>query len=296
MAILTKLEQPIRIISLKDMNLNIKDIINISNYEEYAWDKYLLRQNKIYFLKEKLKFACLEISNTFWNSYYIGNIKDIELKFLYNKLSTNDLLHFNNIIPTRKRLISEFNIIKINNNWITERVETNEFTQVNGLVNIKDKQDYRLSKRVFKELPKYTEGEYLKIFLIYIANILNINLDNKIKQLNIIVHHTIIYTNNSIVATNSPEGIHQDGMDYIVSALVIERNNIKGGESIVYGSDSKTEILKITLDNGLGILQPDKNTELWHTVTPIQQENESKLGYRASIGFDISIVNDDNIC
>ena len=56
MPFLEKLIQPIKIISLEDINLNRKDIVEILNYEEYAWDEYLLRQNKIDFLKEKLNY------------------------------------------------------------------------------------------------------------------------------------------------------------------------------------------------------------------------------------------------
>ena len=33
---------------------------------------------------------------------------------------------------------------------------------------------------------------------------------------------------------NSPEGVHQMGADYIVSALVINRINLKGGISDIY--------------------------------------------------------------
>ena len=38
---------------------------------------------------------------------------------------------------------------------------------------------------------------------------------------------------------NSPEGIHRDGADYIVSALVLNRFNVQDGESIIYTPDKK---------------------------------------------------------
>ena len=45
-------------------------------------------------------------------------------------------------------------------------------------------------------------------------------------------------------ATNAPEGIHQDGADYIVSALVLERKNIKGGKALYTVKTKKPVLLK----------------------------------------------------
>ena len=85
-------------------------------------------------------------------------------------------------------------------------------------------------------------------------------------------------------------GIHQDGMDYIVSALVISRSNISGGRSIIYGNDKSTRILEVELCPGQGILQPDKNTQLWHDVTPIQSLDDISAGSRSTLGFDFTVT------
>ncbi|MEM8907566.1 MAG: 2OG-Fe dioxygenase family protein, partial [Bacteroidota bacterium] len=113
---------------------------------------------------------------------------------------------------------------------------------------------------------------------------------SQIKGLNIIVHHTLVYCYSDQLATNSPEGIHQDGMDYIVSALVMERHNIAGGRSVIYGNDMQTKVMETTLQSGQGILQPDLGTELWHEVTAIRCKNAQKLGYRSTIGYDITVI------
>ncbi|WP_188113165.1 2OG-Fe dioxygenase family protein [Mycobacterium simiae] len=52
--------------------------------------------------------------------------------------------------------------------------------------------------------------------------------------MNIVVHHTLVQRYPGQVCTNSPEGIHQDGMDFIVSTLVVQQENITGEKSIVY--------------------------------------------------------------
>jgi len=92
-------------------------------------------------------------------------------------------------------------------------------------------------------------------------------------------------------ADNAPEGIHQDGADYIVSALVIERRNVQGGTSIIYGPDKQTIYLTVTLQPGQGIFQADQGSDLWHDVTPIVLELNSSggEGVRNILGFDILI-------
>jgi hypothetical protein len=91
--------------------------------------------------------------------------------------------------------------------------------------------------------------------------------------------------------TNSPEGIHQDGADFIVSALVVDRENIAGGTSRVFAPDKQTEHLEVTLKPGEGIFQADAGSTLWHDVTPIRVENPSDgIGVRNLFGFDIDVV------
>ena len=98
----------------------------------------------------------------------------------------------------------------------------------------------------------------------------------------------LVETAKERITSNSPEGIHQDGYDYIVSALVVERKNISGGISEIFANDKKSKILSTTLQPGFGLLQPDLNTDLWHHVTKIQPTSD--IGFRSSIGFDIALI------
>jgi hypothetical protein len=89
--------------------------------------------------------------------------------------------------------------------------------------------------------------------------------------------------------TNAPEGIHQDGSDYIVSALVIERRGVVGGESIVLGPDKRTEYLRHTLQEGQGIFQADVGSPLWHWATPVRPAAPSsgEEAVRNILGYDV---------
>ena len=87
-------------------------------------------------------------------------------------------------------------------------------------------------------------------------------------------------------SSNSPEGIHKDGADYIISALVINRFNIIGGKSIIY-NNNKDKIYSKILDKNQGIFQNDR--ELYHTVTPIYS-NTNYIGFRDLLGIDIHFI------
>ncbi|MCB0335058.1 MAG: 2OG-Fe dioxygenase family protein [Bdellovibrionales bacterium] len=83
---------------------------------------------------------------------------------------------------------------------------------------------------------------------------------------------------------------HQDGADFIVSALVVDRDNITGGTSRVFADDTETIVLEHTLEPGVGIFQEDAGSRLWHDVTPVTLADSTKgEGKRSLIGFDIEI-------
>jgi len=267
------LEKPIKLINLEEYGIDVKDISHKLKpaYEtDYAWDYYLHRQNKIEFLKSNLQPSVLnQISDEFWEDYYNETISDSELDPVLNNLSREEFEKFSRIRPTRKRLVSEFNLKYSKNSWKISRVPAKPFGQDDALISLENAQDYRLARRIFKEVPKSLEYDFVHVLMDALADDLRISLSS---------HPTSL--------------IHQDGMDHIVSALVIERNGIKGGKSIVYEGDAETELFEVTLQAGQGIFQPDKNTDLWHVVTPISCLPDKEIGYRSSVGLDITITDE----
>jgi len=113
-------------------------------------------------------------------------------------------------------------------------------------------------------------------------------------KLGMTLHPVCIYADILGEGNNSPEGTHQDGADYIVSALVVERVGILGGESVVFLREggSETECLRFTLQPGQGLFQADRGTPLWHVVTPIREDPNMPPGYgsRSILGFDINVL------
>jgi len=73
----------------------------------------------------------------------------------------------------------------------------------------------------------------------------------------------------------APEGVHQDGYDYI-AIVGINRHNIEGGELLAYLSKDEDYFLKYALNSGEILMLDD--SRLWHNASPIRRATAS-VGY-----------------
>ena len=86
--------------------------------------------------------------------------------------------------------------------------------------------------------------------------------------------------------------IHRDGADYIISALVIGKQNIMGGTSTVFSPEMDEKLLEHELAAGEGLFHEDR--QLWHDVTKIYPgPDATAYGYRDIFGLDV-ILDDTN--
>lgn len=288
--LISALKRPITVINLEDYGLNSARFLarTAECCQELVWDQYLLRQQQIEFLQSMLpEHTTRSCSDRFWLAFYLGSAPHSDVNALLADLSHAQRAKYRGIRPIRRRAISEFRL-RFHGTWCIERVPASAFGQDHALIAEEDTCDYRVAQRTFQEL----RDDMVDDDLLHLLRALAAELHEKetaITALNAFVHHTQIACYPEQEATNSPEGIHQDGMDYIVSALVVARENITGGKSVIYGNDKQTKLLEIELQPGQGILQPDRDTDLWHAVTPIQCRDASRLGVRSSIGFDFTV-------
>ncbi|TYS30975.1 2OG-Fe dioxygenase family protein [Bacillus pumilus] len=289
--LIKELDTPISIVNVIDFDIDVEKMKNKLRkaYKDYENDNYLIQKNKIEILQAHLSQDELKkIGNEIWIKIYKNEIADNDLHNIFPSIPNEVILSFSSLQPSRKRLISECELNWDGESWVITRVPCSSFQQSEATISTSDL-DYRLIPRKFKELPEFLFDEDLKKILIQVGNKVKKH-NTSVKKLSIAIHHTLVLCIPDQVSSNSPEGIHQDGMDYIVSALVVERNNISGGESIIYGADATTPLLNITLQSGQGIFQPDKGTDLWHEVTPISLVDPKQSGYRSTIGFDVLIM------
>jgi hypothetical protein len=105
------------------------------------------------------------------------------------------------------------------------------------------------------------------------------------------LHQMLTYADNSTGSEPAPEGTHQDGSPFIISALVVERNNVVGGISRVYYAKDEGLALECELQPGYGILQSDTHNQYWHKVTTVYPLDPAEPAYRSILGLDIDFVN-----
>jgi len=289
-----EIEHPIRVFDLKSLGIDqerfIQDMLPL--FSVLHLDPYDGKRNKVNFLKERFPDEEERLS-VFLADYYADRSGLEEVIDLIGGLANSERHEFDRIGMTgrRKRAIARFILtcheIRGENYWNVKRVPTGSFVQSVG------KNDPRSLVRTFREAPTF--GNAYPPLCQLLAGIANMVKEARpdARKLEVTMHLMFIFADALTEGDNAPEGIHQDGSDFIVSALVIERAGVTEGESVVYAFDKKTVLLRHTLEVGQGLFQADKNA-YWHDVTPVREDPSvpPQYGNRSIIGFDINVIDE----
>jgi hypothetical protein len=108
-------------------------------------------------------------------------------------------------------------------------------------------------------------------------------------RIDAVLHQVSVFARPAQAGSPAPEGVHQDGADFIVSALVVERSGVNGGVSRVREGRDGAPFLEIELAPGEGIFQADGGTQLWHEISPISLAAGAATGHRMTFGIDIHV-------
>lgn len=279
---------PLRVFNLKGMGIYQDAFIKhlVPTFQNLAWDEYDMRREQIQLLQNAFpdEERRLELFN---RDYYSGRCDASAIVDLIGMLSLEKKREFMAIIPHRRRSLARFRVRKLSRqSWNVARVSAKNYSQSQG------NDDFRSTVRVFQEMDTLvTQYEGFEKLLMRLGQIVE-KIHGRPEYLEINAHQMTTVARREKLGDGAPEGTHQDGMDYIVSALVIERKNIHGGLSYVYGSDKVTPYLHITLRPGQGIFQTDIESPFWHAVTPIRVDPNAGdvVGERSILGFDIKIL------
>jgi hypothetical protein len=286
---------PIHVSSLEHLGINQKEFLDTysSFFEELAWDPYDPRRLRVEFLKQNFPDETDEIQVLF-KPYYLGEIHLDKFGQWINRLTKKQVETLEVIQPWRRRSVAQFLIMNDGYKLKITREPVEQFAQeVAG-------NDYRSLPRVFEESPKeHVENE---LFYEWMRQVFFITkkVRPEAKGVRMVAHFMSVKARPKKPGDNSPEGAHEDGADYIVSALVVNLKNVKGGESQIIEQiedGSKEIIFSHRLLEGEFIFQGDSKdeiihgTDLWHHVTPFTLDDETKgEGWRDIIGFDINVV------
>lgn len=196
----------------------------------------------------------------------------------FNRLPSDPYVNDN----SRNRRYGNYKVFKINDIYP-------EFSVIHTGKNIYKQNviDNRNKCRNF-ELLENPHDRFIIEYIKYISKLLNYY--EPFNKLNIDLHQVrqIVFPDKT--SHNSPEGIHKDGADFVVPALVFNRFNIRGGMSYIYDDDKK-EIYKCLLNKYDFTIMDDK--ELYHYVTPIEyykSDGFEEYGYRDLLGLDIHMI------
>ncbi len=261
---------------------------------ELTWDEYDPRRLRIELLKEFFPQDKDELDALF-SLYFTGKISEKSLLHWIVKLNPEQHKKYKAIKPWRRRSISQFLLTNDKNTITVEREKVQQFEQ-----NL-DSTDFRSLPRVFAEAPKsHVENELFTSFLKAMFEQTQKITAKKLKKIRMVVHFMSVKSTQENPGDNSPEGAHEDGADFIVSALVINRINVTGAETQIieqFEDKSRETILKYTLQEGEFVFQADTGEEkiygndLWHHVTPFYVDDMEKgESWRDIIGLDILIV------
>lgn len=279
---------PLRIFSLQGLGIDQRAFIKhvAPTFQTTAWDEYDVRRAQIYFLHGAFPEEQRRLE-AFDHRYYAGGYDISGIADLIAALVPEKKKEFDRITPHRRRSLARFRVLKKSrHSWDVARISAGSYSQSQG------ENDFRALARTFQEMDeRVTTCAGFETLLMRLGQIVE-QIHGKPEHLEINAHQMTTIARHGKFGDGAPEGIHQDGMDYIVSALVIERKHIHGGMSIVYGSDRKTPYLHTTLRPGFGIFQTDIESPFWHAVTPIYLDPHAgeTIGERSILGFDIKIL------
>jgi hypothetical protein len=92
--------------------------------------------------------------------------------------------------------------------------------------------------------------------------------------------HPFRIDTNDGIGRPTPEGAHRDGVD-LVAVFVLERHNIKGGETRVFEADGPSG-LRFTLSQPWSLILLDDHRVV-HESTPIQPIDPDRAGWRDTL-------------
>ncbi|MEO1515176.1 MAG: 2OG-Fe dioxygenase family protein [Bacteroidota bacterium] len=288
------IKSPILVAHLSDLELDASDFLQhfSSQFRQLAWDPYDMRRQQMEFLFEQFPqdVATLQIR---FKAYYTGVKDRRSIRHWVGQLSAAEKASFESIRPWRRRAVAHFEMRENKRSLSIKRKEVPAFRQD------VEEEDVRSWPRQFEEAPaNFVEDERFYQLLGKIFRLVQ-NVRQGVSKLRVTAHLMSVQATVQRAGDNSPEGAHEDGADFIISALVVNRTNLRGGESQVIEKreDGQKEIiLRRVLQEGEFIFQADSRdelvygTDLWHHVTPFYVDDPSKgEGWRDIIGFDINV-------
>jgi hypothetical protein len=216
-----------------------------------------------------------------WDMYDVKN-RRAALEKLGTPQNAAQQAAYDAIEPHRRRAMRKYTLTpRGDNQW---RIEPNDERTFSQSVS-----DYRSGTREFELIePGISTHDGVLTLIAAVAQTVR-EYRPALKQIHAVLHQVMVVARPAEAASPAPEGLHQDGADYIVSALVIDRAGVIGGVSKVREGRDSAPMLEVELGAGEGIFQADADTPLWHEISPIVLTPGAAAGHRMTFGIDVHV-------
>ncbi len=284
---------PILLFTLESLGLHRADFSRrfAESFYHLDWDQYDVRKRQLDLLEN---FGVPVKQN--WSlakRFYLGEEELLsKLSHSFVNLSTVQCQKLQEVTPFRRRAVGACRLLHDNKmGWQVQTVDNTSFQQPGP------ENEYLSCPRVFSPIAAWImQDEMFQKMLCGIAGMLE-SVTVPLKSFKMIIHQVMSVASEGATGDNAPEGVHQDGADYIVSALLVERKNVSGGVSCICDESLSTKYFVHQLEMGEGLFQCDTGSSLWHDVSKIrfdakdcpQDEPLNTLGFRSTFGVDIHI-------
>lgn len=266
----------------RDINQTLQNL-NIS-FENTDWDLYEQRSRQ---LAVSRKILGADVAGGGFGQDFMRGFQTIDSLLENRSFTDRNRNEIVAIKPRRKRAVADFHLRKsaaAPQTWTIDRLMNRPFKQAQSR--------FFPGERKFTAMSEWATAtsEFRELLQLIARRVAQ--TDSSIEQLAMTCHQVTLLAEPGDTGDGSPEGIHQDGADFIVPALVVLRENTVGGVSRLYQRvDGMFTILsEETLMPGYGWLHPDRGTNFWHDVSPIASADGTHACLRRSIGFDVNIV------
>jgi hypothetical protein len=258
----------------------------LPEFESLDWDFYDVRQKRKQAI-ESSNDSLSENEKTLLQEYYRGNIRIDALAALLKKLPAKSRDALLSVRPYRKKACTRMIAQCVNTDlWSVQVLPTRPFLQRVALT------DYRSIARNYRALPAaVVDSDCFRTLLANVVAMVQSARPDAV-SLDITAWMMSCYTWLAGPTTNSPEGVHQDGADYVVTAFVIERTNVAGGVSRLFLDHDGQSQDEILVGPNEGLFHADTGSPIWHDVSHIHMDSSSdQHGVRSLLGFDVNIRN-----
>lgn len=294
---------PIRFFDLEGLGIDrgrfLRDLA--PSFERLSWDPYDVKRVQLDFLSATQIVDRKRLAD-FGRRYLADNRGDVtlrELRDVFVILPEESLREFERIRSYRRRSIAEFQVVKVDSAGPREPEWRICQTVSHGFAQAVDADDPRFMKRIFDpaadsvlQHPLFTR---LILAVAEMVEDAEIDCHRSVTGMSLTFHQMGQVTHDGEPSEMAPEGIHRDGADYIVSALVLERDDVVGGRSRIILGKSERTLLDIELQAGQGLFQADSHLDLrdeeqlWHGVSPVylRDTDDDGRGERNIFGFDV---------